>query len=375
MLRERSGGRIAPGEIERVAASLRIEVGGKDLRKRMRQQARELLEGLASEIDEIAKNRLAFRAGHVYCYWCESATCEHSVPESPCDVFLGYHPTGRPRWSEFASLCLSRGDDRTAELFRSRPGVFAVVLGAEELKEEQLPAFGQSSRVYNLLGQVCAGHFLARARRGETPPRLALTAQFVECRTRSGGIGVEVNLIVGGPAPSGDLSLFTERDSEILGDLVRKARERLLAGIRRSGGSRAVRISDETVAPVLSWFARGIEHIYRQQGRRTKHAQQRAEDVRRPTQKALEEAMRVHPERLQMDDKNGTYIVLGARGRVHVYADDGLHVTSLSLQPDAIQRRIATGRWRPASREEWTRFREVLLAGRGEDEPPRGVPR
>jgi hypothetical protein len=238
--------------------------------------------------------------------------------------------------------------------------VFAVVMTADELKEEQLAAFGRSSRVYNLLGQVCAGHFLGRSHHGKTPPRIAVTVQLVESRGRDGRAGVEVNVVAGRRPDDSPVPPFLERDSDILTDLVRKARERLLTTIRKRPAGNRERITEEMVAPVLSWLARGIEHIYRQRGRRTKHAQQRAEDVRRPTHKALEEAMRVHPERLQADDENGTFIVLGARGRIHVYADDGKHVTSLSLQPDAIQKRIATGRWRPVTKAEWSRFRDLL---------------
>ena len=50
----------------------------------------------------------------------------------------------------------------------------------------------------------------------------------------------------------------------------------------------------------------------------------------------------------------------GKRGRVHVFAPDGRHVTSLSLEPDAVDRRVRRGRWRPASDEERADFRRSL---------------
>jgi len=362
LLDEATGGRLRPEEIETLAVQLPVEIAGKDLHRRMRERAEGIVRTLRDEIGEIAKNRLAFHPGRVYCYWCESSACEHSIPESPLDVFLGYHPTGRPRWGEFASLCLARGDARTSGLFRSRPEILAVVMTEEEMKGEQLPAFGRSSRVFNILGQVCAGHFLGRSRGGETPSRVALSFQFVESRRLGGGPGVEINVVVGSPDVDDPLGLLVERDAEILDDLVRKTHERLAATVRRARRERSERIPREAIAPVLTWLARGIEHIYRQHERRTKHARERATDVRRPTQKALEEAVRVHPERLQADVENGTFIVLGARGRVHVYSVDGKHVTSLSLQAEAIQKRIGSGRWRPATQDEWTEFRRVLAA-------------
>ena len=49
-----------------------------------------------------------FRPGHAYCHRCKGAMCEHSEPPSSRHVFVGYAPTGAPRWTDFAQWCLDR---------------------------------------------------------------------------------------------------------------------------------------------------------------------------------------------------------------------------------------------------------------------------
>jgi hypothetical protein len=55
-------------------------------------------------------------------------------------------------------------------------------------------------------------------------------------------------------------------------------------------------------------------------------------------------------------------IVLGPRGRAHAFTPEGKHVTSLILDRDALSRRLARRRWRPATRAEIDALRTALPA-------------
>jgi hypothetical protein len=69
-------------------------------------------------------------------------------------------------------------------------------------------------------------------------------------------------------------------------------------------------------------------------------------------------------------------VVLGGKGRVHVFTPQGKHVTSVMMQGHAIERRLHTGRWRNAEPEERGEFRLHIkrLVASGEDKPTEDGP-
>ena len=72
------------------------------------------------------------------------------------------------------------------------------------------------------------------------------------------------------------------------------------------------------------------------------------------------------------DIDQSTVVVVGPKGRVHVFAPDGRHVTSVVMQRAAIERRRQQGRWRLAEPEERGEFRIRIkqLVAAGDDQPP-----
>ena len=80
---------------------------------------REVDLGLA-QLDAV-QQAVAFRPGHAYCHRCESVACEHSRPGSSRQVFVGYTPTGLPRWEDFAQQCLERKHPQVDRLYDDPP--------------------------------------------------------------------------------------------------------------------------------------------------------------------------------------------------------------------------------------------------------------
>ena len=58
-------------------------------------------------------------------------------------------------------------------------------------------------------------------------------------------------------------------------------------------------------------------------------------------------------------------MVVGDRGRAHVFNLAGKLVTSVRYNPEVIEKRRQNGVWRPAAAEEIRKVREQVAAGRG----------
>jgi len=113
---------------------------------------------------------------------------------------------------------------------------------------------------------------------------------------------------------------------------------------------------------LLSGLARRLERHHRSRRRRTSHAQQRHRQGDRPTWKALSDLASAKDEDLLFDTRKKTLIVLGDRGRAHVFNQAGKLVTSIRYSPSSIERRRERHLWRSATDEEIASLREVALA-------------
>jgi hypothetical protein len=287
----------------------------------------------------------AFRPGRVFCYRCESASCEHSGAPRPQSVFGGYGPTGVPQWTDFAQLLLDLKDARVDELFEDPPATVARLIYGRELKGRQLHPFGRASKRYDLLGQLVAGYFGAR------PDTLsAVTVQAVESRYADGRTRLALNVV--GAAPP----------DPAFADALRSARVRLEGieeDLARSEDSRQRSQRLRRVPGLLLELGRSIERAARQRGRRTRHAEKRREE-RRPTQTAMRDVREAGDGSFYRDEERSTLIVVGPRGRVHAFTAEGRHVTTLTLEGDALERRLRRERWRPARGDEIAEFRRSL---------------
>ena len=66
----------------------------------------------------------------------------------------------------------------------------------------------------------------------------------------------------------------------------------------------------------------------------------------------MRDARQAGDDAILVDERAGTLIVIGPKGRAHAFTPDGRHVTSLTLVGEDLEKRKARKRWRPATREE-----------------------
>lgn len=320
-------------------------------------QIRSAVRDMASELQE-------YRTGRVYCFWCESSSCPHSVPPSPLSVFAGYSSTGTPQWQDLVQALLGLEDPRADRLFGPPPNhLVAAYIDPESLKHRQLNVFGRFSKVYDILGQVIFGFLCLRPSRPEKslPERVAFTLQAVECRYPDGSPRLEMNLIGQMPDGSAAADALAESHHERILHILAEGRRRIdLLGSRVFSRSKKHRrlcpeLSAE-VERILKGVAGSLERAGRQRERRTVHAEARSAD-RRPTSQALADAGHAPDEHLLWDERRKTVVVCGPRNRVHIFSPDGRHITSMSLQSELVRSRVKRGRWLPLSDELRERFR------------------
>lgn len=300
----------------------------------------------------------AFVEGRLYCYHCESSGCSHAAPPNHLSVFTGYTPTGFPEWTELSTLLLARRDPRIDGITENgQIGVVALCEDSRSVKAEQLMVFGKESSLYDICGQVAAGYLPLP--RGQARSRMAVTLQVVRCLV-DGRPRLRLNVI---GCDSGGRSLI---------DLLRPGTEPELSGLfkaaRKKLGDLELRyrlgrnrFNPDVVLPVLTRLARGIERIYRRRRRRTSHAMERGSE-RRAVGMALKDFEKAAADRIFFDEREQTFIVAGPKWRIHVFAGDGRHVTSLSLNREGVQKRIDTRRWRYTTSEEIETIRTQVAA-------------
>ncbi|HWC64841.1 MAG TPA: hypothetical protein VG777_02080, partial [Thermoanaerobaculia bacterium] len=298
-----------------------------------------LLAGIGAALQRSGSRTDPVLPGRVFCYRCDRADCEHAAPPRTQSVFSGYSPTGQPQWCDLAQALLEARHERVDELF-SGSAPLAVVQPGRDLKARLLHPFGKSSKTYDVLGQIVAGHF-----GGPGEPPSAITVQAVESRSAEGRTRLTLNRI------GAEASAFLDAHPEHRFAVALQAARGRLAQIEEdlaAGGVTPARRSElmRKVPGILQDLRRGLERSGRQSERRTKHAVERRRE-NRPTPAAIRDAWSAADADLLADETRGTLIVLGPRGRAHAFTPEGRHVTSLILDREALSRRIARRRWRP----------------------------
>lgn len=366
ILARKPGGHLVDGRVPDIILSLPLVVDGR--RSDPAHFAAEVEAAIEAQIDDAIEEAAAFQPGHAFCHRCEAAICEHSRPPSSRHVFLGYTPTGAPRWMEFAQYALETRHPQFDRLWDASPAFITVALDRADVHGALLGAARHSDRV--VLGQLLAGFFTLPARPSEGRGVLALTFQAVASKRAGGRRRLGLNLL--GTAPGGeDLKVLWERQDDLpWRRAVRWAQSSL------SSASREARAGDDATlerraAAILQGLARRLEQDVRGRGRRTAHAGQRHEDGTRPTRKAIDDIRAAAPEAFLRDDRTGAFVVLGDRGRTHFLTAEGRLVSSVRYSREAIDRKREHGLWRPLGRAEVETARAAALnAGRVGDEVP-----
>jgi hypothetical protein len=321
-------------------------------------------EAVQEAIQSLVAHSARFQPGRVFCLRCQSAVCEHSAPLSNRQVFTGYASTGVPRFADLGQWLLARRDPRVDLLYREpreSPQLLATVSPGAELTGELLPVFLQNESGYRLHGQVAVGWYPAPTGNGHREP-LAVSFQVLSSRSRGGRRRFGLNVI--GIGPGGQpLEHLYDRLGEIPWSGSVRWAQTVLGSIEHQL-ERAPRTPpqavDQRIEGLVSALARRLEKGWRGEERKTQHARVRHREGDRPTRMALADFARATPENLLFDTRRETLVVVGDRGRAHVFNREGKLVTSIRYNPAVIEKRRQNGMWRPAAREEVDEVRERL---------------
>jgi hypothetical protein len=331
--------------------------------------AARLREELRVEIAAQVSHRAAFRPGHVLDLRHPQKLGPETQPADARKVFVGFSATGAPLFLDFAQWLLQSKHPRLDLLYAKPPGLVIVQSSAEELYVEVLPPFRQPDGIdWRLHGQV-AGGFFEVPRADGTPGQLALTFQVQSSAAKKGGRRrFGLNLL--GVGPGGEkLEHLMERLAKKTVEpapwqnaaaWAQTALDTIEQGQGRGGGDPAE--LDRRIEGILGGFVRRLEQDRRARGRRTGHAEERHQQGDRPTRHALQDLSRAKIEDILVDARSGTFVVLGDRGRAHVWSGQGKLVTSLRTTPESIERKKKRDLWRAASPAEGAELRRVAGA-------------
>ena len=350
LLARRPGGHLIEARLDELELSLRLPLRGPGADPASFSE--ELRAALEQMLDDAIEHAATFRPGHAWCHRCGVAACEHARVPSARHVFVGYGPTGLPRWEDFAQHCLDVKHPDVDRLYRVPPALLTVVHDARTLRGGLLDAF-EGARV-RLLGQVVAGFYRVPAREEEGRGVVAVSFQAMGTRSRGGGLRLGLNVLGRSPG-GGDLDMLWERQAELPWRRAVRWAQAALATVEgqvRRRGRRPVPTGgeelEERVGAILRGLARRMERDSRARGRRTSHAELRHESGDRPTRQAVEDARVAAPDAVLADDRTGALVILGDRGRTHFFSLEGRLISSVRYSREAIERKRAQGLWRPA---------------------------
>ena len=195
--------------------------------------------------------------------------------------------------------------------------------------------------------------------------RVAITLQIVETRLAGEGRRLRLNLLglpqarVAEAAASGDPRAPAERFRRTIAATRQRleALERRLLPVRSRGAPVEL---ESAVKPLLSRLRGDVERVFSPERHRTQHARERHQGGQRPTSLAVTDASNVSDDGLLYDTVRETIVVIGPRGRAHVFSKQGRQVTSLKLEPGELTRKTGRARWQPLSPSLVKAFRQSL---------------
>ena len=340
---------IQPGSLWRLAADPSVE------------------EQIRTAVRDMASRAEVYRSGRVYCYRCESSDCPHSIPPWPTSVFGGYSSTGVPQWPDVGQVLLNLRHPEVDLLYR-HPGrdALAAYIDPEALKHHQLDVFGRQSKTYDILGQIVFGflYLTPPCANHKAPERVALTLQAVESRHLDGSPRLEMNVIGqfvdGSPAIDALAESYQLRILNIISDARRRIGHLASSSYGKGSSPRVPADYTSRVADILKGTVRALERLGRQKERRTIHAEERRV-ANRPTSQALADAVASPDNNVLWDDHRNTVVVLGPRNRIHIFSEQGRHITSMSLEAEAVRNRRRRLRWHQLTGDRLERFRAAVV--------------
>ncbi len=328
--------------------------------------ASELRKALKLQVDALISHHKSFRPGHVLSLRTGKAEGKDTRPPDSRFVFGGYSPSGHPRFLDFAQWLLQLEHPDQHLLYRKPPGLITVVTPGEQLTSELLPIYRQAPVDQRIHGQVTAGWYPIRRSDG-TPATLAVTFQVISSSQAppqdDGSQGPKthqrrrfgLNLLVAGPDGEDMDEVFATLDPVPWSSAVAWARQ-ALASVETSQGKRSKPGAgghggtdlEKRIQGILGGLARRLAQKHRGRERRTGHAEKRHQSGRRPTRMAMKDLERAQDHDIFVDSRKDTLIVLGEKGRTHVFNRAGKLVTSIRYPADAIEKKQKAEVWCPA---------------------------
>ena len=302
---------------------------------------------LRAEVERLIGHRAVFRPGRVPCLRCDGNDCDHGEP-GPREVFAGWGPSGLPRFVDFGQWLLARQDPEVERLYVEGGAPVTVVVPGRELTADLLPAFRDAEVDYRIHGQVAAGWFVPPRRAADFDPRMALCLQVVSSAGRGRIRRLGLNLLGTGPGGEGLDEVRARWQAAPWVSPLQWA-QGVLDGVERAQHDPEAspeRLSAR-IEGILRSVANRLARDWRSGARRTGHATQRHQQGDRPTRLAHADLRRADDSDILMDRQRNTLVVLGDRGRVHIFNAIGKLVTSIRYSPEAIQRKRQR-RWRQA---------------------------
>lgn len=321
----------------------------------------ELLRHLGEHVDDAILARAAFRPGSVYSFFDDSAEADECRPSDSRLVFAGYTETGHPRWTTLLELLLEAKDERAGDVAKESSQPITLTMSRREIVGGMLDSFAEKRRAYDICGQLILGYFRQSLMTGRE--KFAVTLQLVRSASRSRVVRLGINVI--GVLPDGRDAMEAEAEQERwpFVQLLAEARRRLAAinpKLKKLPRGERMRAAADAATHLLHEMSLGFARGTRRDSWRTEHATKRAEEGARPTGMARQDFASSRNDRVFMDVQESTFIIVGPKGRTHVFAPTGKHVTSLQLDGAAVADRIRRNRWRPAPLEELKNFRRLV---------------
>jgi hypothetical protein len=356
-------GHLLPGAGDRLELKITLPLNAEDDGPAIDDAARDVTAALDEAVLELLAHAAVFQPGRILCLRCRRADCEHAAPPDGRSVFAGYGPTGTPRWIDFGQMLLDRHDPRVEQLYaEDNHQLLTAVSTEEDLVRELLPSF-RDQRDYRIHGQVAAGWYRVADVTGRRQA-LAISVQAISTQPSGSRRRFGINVLGGGLA----------------GESLEKLHDRLglipwSAGVRwgqsvlhriaeedLGQGRGAAAARDRRIEGLLAGLARRLAHTHRARDRRTSHAEERHESGSRPTRMAILDLSRAEDRAILVDTRRNTVVVLGERGRAHVFNDNGKLVTSVRYPPHTIAHRQEAGIWRPATPDEAAALRSRITS-------------
>lgn len=362
-IRQRSGG----GRLEDAQTAEEVELRLRVPLKRgnERPAAEKLHQALRDDLEQRVLKAGLLVPGRAWCFSSESYDSDYSRPADPRQVLVGYGLEGRPRYADLVTLAIERKHEAVDDLLAGKQGAVSFVETGAEVTDGVRPAFDPDTVPYRLIAQTISGLFEST----EEGRRVALTIQVL---AHDGPDG-KLHLIL---HPVSAVDLMDLPDPGIR-KILRNFQHKLTQIAKEIDGKRAageeIDVAEAVLSP-LRELARRLSQDAKNRERKTGHARERSAQGQRPTQLAFPEALSARDHHIHIDNEEQTFVVVGKKGRIHVFSPDGRHVTTVVMPPASLRQRVKSGRWRLAEPAERGSFREAIAGRAGEETagPPGG---